>query len=173
MGGGISIGAHAKGKVVDVNQALDGDGPFSPERSGTLPMNQVIKACFSGEYTYEEMKKMVTGKGGYVAYFGHSDALAIENAAKDGDEKAILIQNAMAYQIAKEIGSAAVVLKGKIDAILLTGGLAYGKPLVNEIESYIQWIAPVYKYPGEDEMSALAMNALMILTKEITANQYR
>jgi len=173
MGGGISVGAHLKGKVVEVNQALDGDGPFSPERSGTLPMGQIIKACFSGEYTFEEMKKMIVGKGGYVAYFGHSDALIIEQAAIAGDEKSILIQNAMAYQIAKEIGSAAAVLKGKIDAILLTGGLAYGKPLVKEIESYIQWIAPVYVYPGEDEMRALAMNALMILKKEITANQYQ
>ena len=173
MGGGVSVGAHLKGRVVDVNQALHGDGPFSPERSGTLPINQVIKACFSGEYTQEEMNKMMMGKGGYVAYFGHNDALAIENAAKAGDEKAILIQNAMAYQIAKEIGSMAVVLKEKIDAILLTGGLAYGKPLIEEIKSYIQWIAPIHVYPGEDEMKALAMNAYMILKKEITANQYQ
>ena len=173
MGGGISVGSHLKGKVVEVNQALDGDGPFSPERSGTLPINQIIKTCFSGEYTKEEIKKMIVGKGGYMAYFGHSDALVIENAAKEGDAKAILIQKAMAYQVAKEIGSAAAVLKGKIDAILLTGGLAYGKPFVEEIKSYIQWIAPVHVYPGEDEMKALAMNALMILKKEIIANQYQ
>ncbi len=173
MGGGISVGSHLKGKVVEVNQALDGDGPFSPERSGTLPMNKVIKACYSGKYTYEEMCKVIVGKGGYMAYFGHSDALAIENAAKAGDEKAILIENAMAYQVAKEIGSAAAVLKGDVEAILLTGGLAYGKPFVKSIESYIKWIAPVHVYPGEDEMEALAMNALMILKQEITIRQYR
>ena len=173
MGGGISVGSHKKGKVVEVNQALDGDGPFSPERSGTLPMNQVIKACFSGEYTCEEMKKMIVGKGGYMAYFGHSDAIVVEKAVAAGDEKATLIENAMAYQVAKEIGSAAAVLQGEIDAILLTGGLAYGKTFVIQIKSYVQWIAPIKVYPGEDEMSALAMNALMILKKEVTASQYR
>lgn len=173
MGGGISIGSHLKGRVVEVNQALDGDGPFSPERSGTLPMNQIIKACFSGKYTFEEMKKMVTGKGGYVAFFGDSDAIAVENAVKAGDPKATLIHNAMAYQVAKEIGSAAAVLRGEVDAILLTGGLAYGKPFVEEIKQYISWIAPIFIYPGEDEMRALAMNALMILKKEVVPNEYQ
>lgn len=172
MGGGISVGAHFQGRIIDVNQALDGAGPFSPERSGTLPMNKVIKACYSGKYTFEEMKKMIVGKGGYVAYFGTNDALSIEKAAADGDPKAKLIEDAMAYQVAKEIGSAAAVLKGKVDAIILTGGLAYGKPFVSQIKQYVTWIAPIFEYPGEDEMRALAMNALMILKGEIEAKEY-
>ena len=173
MGGGISVGVHQYGKVVDVNQALDGEGPFSPERSGTLPMNQVIKACFSGKYSMEEMKKMIVGKGGYMAYFGSNDALAIENAAMAGDEKAKLIESAMAYQVAKEIGAAAAVLKGKTDAIILTGGLAYGKPFVEKIKEYITWIAPIEVHAGEDEMRALAFNALMALDGEIEAKDYK
>lgn len=172
MGGGISVGAHHQGKVIDVNQALDGAGPFSPERSGTLPMNKVIKACYSGKYTFEEMKKAIVGKGGYVAYFGTNDAIAIEKAALEGDPKAKLIEEAMAYQVAKEIGAAAAVLKGKVDAIILTGGLAYGKPFVQQIKQYVTWIAPIFEYPGEDEMRALAMNALMILNGEIEAKDY-
>lgn len=172
MGGGISVGAHYQGKVIDVNQALDGAGPFSPERSGTLPMNKVIKACYSGKYTFEEMKKAIVGKGGYVAYFGTNDAIAIEKAALEGDPKAKLIEAAMAYQVAKEIGAAATVLKGKVDAVILTGGLAYGKPFVQQIKQYITWIAPIFEYPGEDEMRALAMNALMILNGEIEAKDY-
>lgn len=172
MGGGISVGAHRLGKVVDVNQALDGEGPFSPERSGTLPMNQVIEYCFSGQYTKDEMKKMIVGKGGYVAYFGTNDAYEVEKMAEAGDEKAQMIQHAMAYQVAKAIGEAAVVLQGKAEAILLTGGIAYGKPMIELIKQYVSWIAPVFVYPGEDEMKALAFNALMIATKEIEAKEY-
>jgi len=172
MGGGISVGAHRLGKVVDVNQALDGEGPFSPERSGTLPMNQVIEYCFSGQYTKDDMKKMIVGKGGYVAYFGTNDAYEVEKMAEAGDEKAQMIQHAMAYQVAKAIGEAAVVLQGKAEAILLTGGIAYGKPMIELIKQYVSWIAPVFVYPGEDEMKALAFNALMIATKEIEAKEY-
>jgi len=172
MGGGISIGAHQKGRVIDVNQALDGEGPFSPERSGTLPTGQLVSLCFSGKYSEEEIKKILVGKGGYAGYFGSNDAYQVEKNAEAGDEKSQLIQNAMAYQIAKAIGAAAAVLKGKIDAILLTGGIAYGKPIVNEIISYIDWIAPVKVYPGEDEMRALAFNALLILNREKKAKDY-
>lgn len=172
MGGGISVGAHLKGRVVDVNQALDGEGPFSPERSGTLPMNQVIEHCFSGKYTETEMRKMVVGEGGYVAYFGVNDAYEIEKRALSGDEKAVLLEEAMAYQIAKAIGENAAVLKGEVDAIILTGGLAYGKPIVEKISKYISWIAPVKVYPGEDEMGALALNATMIYTGELAIEQY-
>lgn len=166
LGGGISIGAHRQGSVVDVNQALDGEGPFSPERSGTLPMNQVIDVCFSGEYTKEEVKKMIVGGGGYVGYFGTNDAYKIELDAAAGDEKAILIQNAMSYQVAKAIGEAAAVLEGKVDAILITGGIAYGKPVVEFIKKHVDWIAPVEVYPGEDEMQALAMNAYFVATNQ-------
>jgi len=172
MGGGISVGAHEKGRVIDVNQALDGEGPFSPERSGTLPTRQLVELCFSGKYSKDEIQKMLAGKGGYAGYFGSNDAYQVEKDAEAGDEKSILIQNAMAYQIAKGIGEAAVVLKGKIDAILLTGGIAFGKPIVNEIIKYVDWIAPVKVYPGEDEMRALAFNALMILKGETEPKKY-
>ena len=172
MGGGISVGVHRKGLVVDVNQALDGEGPFSPERSGTLPMNQVVKACFSGKYTLEEVKKMLVGDAGYVAYFGSNDALMVENAALAGDPKAMLIEGAMAYQVGKEIAAGASVLEGQVDAIILTGGLAYGKPLVDKIKKYISWIAPVAVYPGEDEMRALAMNVVMMLNGELEVKNY-
>jgi len=172
MGGGISVGAHEKGWVIDVNQALDGEGPFSPERAGTLPTGQLVNLCFSGKYSKDEVKKMLVGKGGYVGYFGTNDAYQIEKDAEAGDEVAQIIQDAMAYQIAKGIGEAAVVLKGKIDAILLTGGIAYGKPIVNEITQYVDWIAPVKVYPGEDEMRALAFNALLILNGETQPKEY-
>lgn len=172
MGGGVSVGAHKEGRVIDVNQALDGEGAFSPERSGTLPMNQVIDTCFSGQYTYDEVKKMVVGQGGYVAYFGVNDAYAIEKAALEGDKKADLLEEAMAYQVSKAIGEAAVVLKGKVDAVILTGGIAYGVPVVNRIKKYISWIAPVAVYPGEDEMKALAMNANLILKGEVKVKEY-
>ena len=173
MGGGVSVGAHCKGNVIDVNQALDGEGPFSPERSGTLPMNQVIDACYSGKYTYEEMKKVLVGKGGYVAYFGTNDAYEIEKAAIAGDPKAELLEEAFAYQVAKQIGENAVVLKGKVDAIILTGGIAYGKPVVERIKRYVDWIAPVAVYPGEDEMAAMVLNANLILNGEIEVQEYK
>lgn len=173
MGGGVSVGAHCQGRVIDVNQALDGEGPFSPERSGTLPMNLFMKACFSGKYTKEDMQKILVGKGGYVAYFGTNDAYSIEKAAIAGDPKAELLEEAFAYQVAKQIGENACVLKGKVDAILLTGGIAYGKPVVERIKRYVSWIAPVEVYPGEDEMAALALNANMILNNEVEVQEYK
>ena len=173
MGGGVSVGAHCQGRVIDVNQALDGEGPFSPERSGTLPMNLFMKACFSGKYTTEDMQKILVGKGGYVAYFGTNDAYSIEKAAIAGDPKAELLEEAFAYQVAKQIGENACVLKGKVDAILLTGGIAYGKPVVERIKRYVSWIAPVEVYPGEDEMAALALNANMILNNEVEVQEYK
>ncbi len=173
LGGGISVGAHYKGKVIDVNQALDGEGPFSPERSGSLPVGALVKYCFSGEATYEELKKMITGQSGYVAYLGTNDAYEVEIRTKKGDEKALLIQNAMAYQVAKEIGAMSTVLKGNVDAILLTGGIAYGKPFVDHVTERINHIASVYVYPGEDEMRALAMNGLMVLQGEADILEYK
>lgn len=172
LGGGISVGAHLKGRVVDVNEALNGEGPFSPERSGTLPVGQLAKLCFSGKYTLAEVKKMITGQGGFVAYLGTNDAYEVEKRAAAGDEKAELIESAMAYQVSKEIGAMSTVLKGKIDAILLTGGIAYGKPFVAKIKERIEFLAPVFVYPGEDEMRALAMNGHLILSGEIKASQY-
>jgi butyrate kinase len=173
LGGGISVGAHKKGKVVDVNQALDGEGPFSPERSGTLPVGALAKLCFSGEYTLEEIKKMITGKGGFVAYLGTNDAYEVEKLAESGNQKAKLIHDAMAYQVSKEIGAMATVLQGNVDAILLTGGIAHGKPFVDYVTEHVSFIAPVFVYPGEDEMKALVSNVLRVINKEIEVLEYK
>ena len=172
LGGGISVGAHRKGRVIDVNQALDGDGPFSPERSGTMPAGALAKLCFSGTATFDEVKKMITGEGGYVAYFGTNSAYDVELMVYDGSEKAKLIQDAMSYQIGKEIGSMATVLQGKVDAIILTGGIAHNPMVVEYIKKMVSFIAPVVIYPGEDEMQALAMNGLMVLKGQIEVKSY-
>lgn len=172
LGGGISVGAHKKGKVTDVNQALDGEGPFSPERSGTLPVGDLIKACFSGEYSQDNLKKMVTGEGGFVAYFGTNEATVIEQKAREGDPKAVLLQKSMAFQISKYIGAMATVLEGKVDNILITGGLAHNKTLVEIITRRTQFIAPVFIYPGEDEMRALAFNAYQVMMNETEIKDY-
>lgn len=173
LGGGISVGAHKKGKVIDVNNALDGDGPFSPERAGSLPVGQLVKLSFSGEYKMEDIKKMITGKGGFVAYLDTNDAYQVEQMAEAGDQEAKLIHDAMAYQVAKEIGAMSTVLKGEVDGILLTGGIAYGKPFVNFVKERVSHIANVYVYPGEDEMKALASNGLMAVNGEIAAKEYK
>lgn len=172
LGGGISVAAHHNGRVIDVNQALNGEGPFSPERSGTLPMGDLVDFCFSGEAGHEEIKSLITGKGGLVAYLGTNDAYEVEKKARSGDEKARLIQEAMGYQIAKTIASMAAVLYGKVDHILLTGGIAHNHDIVDHIKSMVSFIAPVVVYPGEDEMNALAMNAYMVLTGETEAREY-
>ncbi|MFP4046301.1 MAG: butyrate kinase [Bacteroidales bacterium] len=172
LGGGVSVGAHKNGKVIDVNNALDGDGPFSPERSGSLPVGQLAKLCFSGEVSYEEVKKIITGQGGLVAYLGTNDAYQVEMMVRNGDGKAKLIQNALAYQVAKEIGSMATVLKGKVDGILLTGGMAHNPLLVDYVRNMVEFIAPLSVYPGEDEMQALAMNGLRVLKGETKPKVY-
>lgn len=173
MGGGISVGAHKHGRVVDVNNALHGDGPFSPERTGGLPVGDLIKLCYSGKYTLEEMLKKINGKGGYVAYLNTNDARKVEEAANAGDKKAQLVEDAMAYQVAKEIGQCAVVLSGKVDAIIITGGIAYGKAVVNYIKEKVQFIAPVVIYPGEDELLALAQGGLRVLKGEEKEKEYK
>lgn len=167
MGGGITVGAHRKGKVIDVNQGLDGEGPFSPERSGTLPVGQIINMCYNGEYEKAEIKKMVVGRGGLVGYFGTNNARKIEQMALAGEDEPKLIYEAMAYQVAKEIGAMFTVLKGEVDAIILTGGLAYSNYFTNLISERVYKLAPLHVYPGEDEMKALAMNGLMVLKGEI------
>jgi len=172
LGGGITVGAHKKGKVIDVNQGVDGEGPFSPERSGTLPVNQIIKMCFSGEYDIKQIKKMVTGEGGLVAYLGTNNAADVEQRVKDGDENAKLVYQAMAYQIAKMIGEMYTVLKCECDAILITGGVAYDKMFVSWIQERVYKLAPVQIYPGEDEMRALAQNGIMVLKENITPTLY-
>jgi butyrate kinase len=172
LGGGISVGAHECGKVIDVNQAFDGEGPFSPERSGTLPAGDLINLCFSGKFTKEEIKKMITGEGGLVAYLGTNSAYQVEIKAMEGDEKARFYYDAMAYQVAKAIGSMCPVLKCKVDAILITGGIAHSTYFVNAIIERVYKIAPVHVYPGEDEMRALAMNGLRVIQGEIVPKIY-
>ncbi len=172
MGGGISIGAHRKGKVVDVNNAIDGYGPFSPERAGTLPTGALIKACFSGKHTYEEMKKIVNGKGGLVAHLGTNQAYEVEKRVQAGDKHAELVLSAMCYQIAKAIGGCATVLKGKVNGIILTGGIAHDKFVVDYIRERVDFIAPVAVYPGEDEMTALMQNGLMALRNQVQCKVY-
>lgn len=162
LGGGISVGAHKGGRVVDVNNALDGEGAFSPERSGTLPAGQLINICFSGKYSREQLMRMVLGEGGYVAYLNTNNAAEVEKAAREGNEKAAFIQEALSYQVSKMIGEMAVVFEGKVDAILLTGGMAFNQCIVEYVKKKTSFIAPVYVYPGEDELEALAMNALRV-----------
>lgn len=172
LGGGISVGAHHKGKVIDVNNALNGEGPFTPERSGTLPAGQLIDVCFSGKYSRDEILNMVTNGGGLVAYLGTNDAREIELAAKKGDQKAAFYLEAMAYQISKSIGEMATVLKGKVDSILITGAIAYNWNLMTQIRERVEFIAPVFVYAGQDELKALAMNALRVAREEIKALVY-
>lgn len=173
LGGGITVGAHRKGKVIDVNQGLDGEGPFSPERSGTLPVGELIRLCFSGKYTLTEVQKMNKGEGGLIAYLGTNDAAAVEKMVDMGDSKAELIYHAMAYQVAKMVGEMYTVLKCEADAILITGGIAYDKNFVNWIQERIYKIAPVHVYPGEDEMRALAINGLMVIRGEHEVKEYK
>ncbi len=172
MGGGISIGAHRKGKVVDVNNAIDGYGPFSPERAGTLPTGPLIKSCFSGKYTMEEMMKLVNGRGGLVAHLGTNQAYEAKERALAGDQKAELVLKAMAYQIGKAIGGCAAVLKGKVNGIILTGGIAHNEMVVNYIKEMVDFLAPVAVYPGEDEMTALMQNALSVLKNQLECKIY-
>lgn len=174
LGGGVSVGAHKAGKIVDVNNALDGEGPFSPERSGGVPIGDLVKLCYSGKYTIDEIKKKINGKGGFVAYLGTNDARDVGKAAfQEGDEKAKLIFDAMAYQVAKEIGKCAAVLCGKVDAIILTGGIAYGKEMVQAISERVSFISNIVVYPGEDEMLALAEGGLRVLRGEEPAKEYK
>ncbi len=172
LGGGISVGAHRKGRVIDVNNALDGDGPMSPERSGGVPIGPLYHWAFSGKITLAQMKKLNYGEGGLVAHLGTNDGAEIEKRIAQGDAQARFIYEAMAYQIAKEIGSCAAVLKGAVDAVILTGGLAYDTMLTTWIQERVAFIAPVLVFPGEDEMEALALGALRVLTHEELAKEY-
>lgn len=172
LGGGISVGAHKRGKVVDVNNALDGDGPFSPERSGGLPAGQLVKLCFSGTSSQDEIKKMLKGKGGLVAYLGTNNGCEVGDRIAGGDKQAREVFEAMAYQVAKEIGAMAAVLSGDVDAIVLTGGLAHNQIFIDWIVPRVKFIAPVHVVPGEDEMLALYEGALRVLQGEEEAGEY-
>jgi butyrate kinase len=172
LGSGVSVGAHKKGRVIDVNNALNGEGPFGPERSGTLPAGQLAKYCFESGKSIEEVETMLAGEGGIYAYMGYKDAQQLERSAREGDPKSRLLQNAMAYQISKEIGSMAAVLGGEVHAILITGGMAHNPDLTGYIKERVGFIAPVFIYPGEDEMRALALNGSMLLSGKITPKEY-
>jgi butyrate kinase len=172
LGGGISVGAHRRGRVMDVNQALDGEGPFSPERSGTLPVGQLVDLCFSGDYTRGEVASMINGKGGLTALCNSNDVQRLISDAQAGNQQTELYLDALCYQVAKETGAMSAALKGEVDAVILTGGIAHSKWITGRIEQYVRFIAPVHLYPGEDEMAALAMNAQMALSGEIATKEY-
>ncbi len=173
LGGGISVASHKKGKMIDENNALNGDGPFSPERAGDLPNIAVVNLCFSGKYTKEQIKKMLAGKGGLVSHLGTNSLVEVLKRIEKGDKYAKLIFDAMVYQIAKEIGKHAVVLKGNVDGIVLTGGLANSKELVEQIKDYVSFIAPVFVYPGEHEMEAIARGVRLALKGEEEIKEYQ
>ena len=172
MGGGVSVGAHENGRVIDVFNALDGDGAFSPERAGGVPNGALIKMCFSGKYSEKEVYGKMVGKGGFNAYLGTNDMREVTKQADGGDEKAIEAKQAFLLQVAKDIGSMACVLNGKVDQIIVTGGIAYGADVVAALKERAEWIAPFTVYPGEDELLALAQGALRVLNGEEEAKVY-
>lgn len=172
LGGGVSVGVHKKGRVVDVANALDGEGPFSPERSGSLPVGNLVKLCYSNKYKEEEVQSMIKGKGGLVSYLDTNDGIEVAERIKNGDKYAEKIYYAMAYQIAKEIGAVSTILKGEIDGILLTGGLAYDKIFTRWIKEKVFFLGDVVIYPGEDELTALAEGGLRVLKGEEEGKVY-
>jgi butyrate kinase len=172
LGGGISIGAHKHGRAVDVNNAFDGEGPFSPERAGTLPSGALIDLCFSGRYTKDELKKRISGKAGLAIHLGSTHIPDIVARIENGDDYARLVIDAMIYQIAKHIAALTPVFRGKVDAVLITGGIAYSDYIISRLLPQIDFIAPVVVYPGEDELEALALNALGALNGTIPVNTY-
>jgi butyrate kinase len=173
LGGGISVAAHEHGRAIDANNALDGEGPFSPERAGSLPAADLIRLCYSGKYTENQLLKRIAGQAGLTAHLGTNNMREILQRIKDGDEHAQLLVDAMLYHTAKQIASEAAVLCGQIDAILLTGGMAHSDYIVSELRRRIGFLAPVYTFPGEDEMEALALNALAVLQGKRQAKDYK
>lgn len=172
MGGGISVAAHQKGRVIDVNNAIDGEGPFSPERCGGIATNDIVEMCFSNKYTKEEMKSFATKSGGLLSYLNTNDLRDVEKMIDENNEEALLIYRAMAYQIAKEIGAMAVAMKGNVDAIILTGGLTYSQKFSDLVSEQVSFIAPIKRYPGEFELEALTMGVLSVLNNEEDAKTY-
>lgn len=173
MGGGMSIAAHHKGKVEDVNNGLDGDGPMAPERAGTLPIGDVLKVACSGSYTYDELYRMVNGKGGLYAILGSKDGMEIERMIKDGNKDAKEVYDAMIYQIAKSIGAASITLKGEVDAIAFTGGLAYSEYIIEEVSKWCEFLAPIFVFPGEDEIESLVEGAMFAVNGQWPIQEYK
>jgi len=172
LGGGISVAPHKKGRMIDGDNGLEGDGPFSTNRTGALPVGDLVRLCFSGEYTYKEVIKMLNGNGGLMAYLGTADCREVEKNAET-DEKARLCLDAMIYQVCKQIGAMASVLQGKVDAILVTGGIAYSKTIVQKIKDSVEFIAPIVVYPGENEMESLSRGALEGIKCEETIRKFK
>lgn len=172
MGGGISVGAHRYGRVIDVNDALAGEGPFSPERTGGLPASGLIKLCFSGDYTEKELLEIVSGRGGMLAYLGINDLRQCDKMIMEGDEYAGLVLQSMAYQVSKEIGAMVAALEGRVDAIVLTGGLAWSNRFTGHIKQHVNLIAPVKTYPGEEEMRSMVEGVLRVLRGQERAKDY-
>jgi butyrate kinase len=172
MGGGISIAAVKKGRIVDVNDALLGMGPFSPDRAGALPIGALVKLALSGKYTEKELINKLSRESGLKAYVGESDLRKVEKMVDDGDKKAELYYGAMIYQMAKEIGACAAALKGDFDGIVLTGGMARSERLIEILKGYISFLGPVLVVPGEFEMEALAAGAVRVLEKTEVPKDY-
>ena len=172
LGGGISIAAHDHGRTIDANNALDGEGPFSPERAGTLPAADLIHLCFSGKYTEDQLLKKVSGQAGLIAHLGTNDLKEIMNWIKAGDKHAEVVVSAMIWHIAKNIAAEGAVLYGKVDAILLTGGMAKCDYIIERLKRRLNYLAPIHVYPGQDEMKALTENALAVLRGERAARDY-
>ena len=171
MGGGVSVGAHRKGKVIDITNTLDGEGPFTPERAGSLPTGDLIKLCYSGKYSFEEMYSKAVGKGGMVAYCGTNSYRDIKERAKT-DSHCKLVIDAFAYDVSKFIGYMATALKGEVDSIILTGGIAYDEETVEAIKDYVKYIAPVTVYPGENEILSLVQGTLRVLKGDEKIQNY-
>lgn len=172
MGGGISVGAHENGVVIDVTNAITGEGSFSPERCGALPVKEVLDMCFSGKYTKDQLYAFCSKAGGFVAHMGTNSAIDVERAAEAGDPRAALLYDALAYNVAKDIGAMASVLKGRAEAVILTGGMAYSKLLCRSIIERVSYIAPVAVLEGEGELSSLAEGAIRVLSGEEEAMEY-
>ena len=172
MGGGVSVSLHSKGRVIDTTNALGGDGPITPERAGGCPPFPLVDMCFSGKYTKAEIKKKLVGRGGAVAWFGTNDMRVVEQGAAEGKEDYVLFMKAFVLNISKYIAALATVVDGKVDAILLTGGIAYSKMVTEGITERVKWVAPVKVYPGEDELEALAENGYLILAGAAKVHTY-
>lgn len=172
LGGGISVAAHAGGRAIDANNALDGEGPLSPERAGTLPAADLIHLCFSGRYTEDQLKRRVAGQAGLMAHLGTTDVREIQRMIDGGDAHARLLIDAMIYHTAKAIAAEGAVLCGRVDAVILTGGIAHSDYITSRLTERVGFLAPVHIYPGEDEMEALALNALAVLRSTCEAQEY-
>ena len=173
LGGGISVSAHRMGKVIDVNNALDGDGPFSPERAGTVPAGQLVDLCFSGQYTHQQVKKMLNGRGGLIAHLGETDMKLIAAEAEAGKEPYKQVLDTMLYTVAKEAGARFVSLRGEVDGIIVTGGIAHSSYCMKVLKQWVECLGTIVMMPGEDEMGSLAYNALGALKGELPLQEYK